>query len=245
MSWENRNLFNRRFNLGLNQEDAYVSGYFGGQFLFSSNVTDHIVASANMNSTNRTWENSSMGNMLSSLCEGVTTVPGGTLNVAIMTAMGGAKWGAPTNVDFGDQMTMKFRELSKFPVKKLITAWTNLIRHSNTGASLLHANSGGDLDSAYTKKMFSADYLYWTLKPNARDVEFACMFSGIYAMSDLSSQIATELATVDGQTFDVNFHVDALNWDKVVLEKAQNAVDEFHANGVAPYYTRTPSGTIG
>jgi len=233
--WENRNLFNRRFNLGLNYEDAYVSGYFGVKFNFSSSVASDILASVQKTAAiENTFNAQNFGSMLSSLCEGVTTLPGGTLNKAEIVAMGGAKWGAPTSVDFGDQVTLKFRELSGMPVRRLITGWTNLVRHTNTGASMLRTSGGSS--NEYTKKNFSADLLYWTMKPNARDVEFAMNLAGVYSMSDLSSQIATDVSTVDGQTFDVNFHVDAINWDYKAREKAQSAVEAYHSGGVADYY---------
>jgi hypothetical protein len=235
MSWEGRNLFNRRFNLGLNQEDAYVSGYFGVKFLFSSQVAKAIKEAADLTAhINKTWDENTLSKMFSSLTEAVTALPGGTLNVAEIVGQGGVKWGAPTSIDFGDTVTLRMRELSNMPVRKAVTGWTNLVRHTNTGASPLR-NEGG-INGDYTKSNFSADLLYWTLKPNARDVEFACIMKGVYTTTDLSSQIGTNLTTVDGLAFDVNLHVDTLYWDSVVKAQAQAEVERFHAQGVGDYF---------
>ena len=235
--WTGRNLFNKRFSLGLNQEDAYVSGYFGIRFQFG-NILNDILKTGQFSAGG--FDKSDVQEahlMLSSLCEGVTTLPGGTLNVVDITAMGGAKWGAPGSVDHGDQVTLKFREMSNQPIKKFITAWTNLVRHTNTAMSELHTEGEAGTGSDYTKRNFSADLVYWTSKPNGRDIEFAVKMNGVYPLSDLSSQISADIATVDGQTFDVNFHVDDLWWDTRTMLEAQGIVEEFHATGINEYYS--------
>lgn len=240
--WESRNLFNKRFSLGLNQEDAYVNGYFGIRFDFNQATMEAINASYKVNAgptqeaPKAVWTPDNASKMLSSLCEGVTALPGGTMNTAIMTGMGGPKWGAPSNVDFGDEMTIRFRELSGMPIRTFITSWTNVVRNTNTGASQLRTEGMTSPSGGYTKKNFSAGLLYWTMKPNARDVEMAFYLTGLWSTSDLRSQIATDLTTVDGQAFDVNFHVDALYCDLNVIQEAQNAVEKYHKEGVGSYY---------
>jgi len=240
--WESRNLFNKRFNLGLNKEDAYVNGYFGIRFDIGPETIQAINKSYEVNAgppqkePKAIWTPENATKMLSSLCEGVTTVPGGTMNVAIMSGMGGPKWGAPSNVDFGDEITLRFRELSGMPIRTFITSWTNVVRNTNTGASQLRTEGMTSPKGGYTKKNFSASLLYWTMKPNARDVEMAFYFTGLWSTSDLRSQIATDLTTVDGQAFDVNFHVDALYCDSKVIVEAQNAVERYHKEGVGSYY---------
>ena len=233
MSWESRNLCNKRFNLGLNQEDAFVSGYFGIRFKLSSTVSSEIVKAASVasdgSSDRRLWNGENFSDMLSSLCEGVSGVPGGTLNKVDVTAMGGTKWGIVSSIDFGDQITLKFRELAGMPVKKLITAWTNLSRHSNAGTSML-------IDAEYTKTNWSADLVYWLMRPNGKSVEAGIIYQGIYPMSDLSSQISTDITSVDGQTFDVNFHVDAQYWDYKTTQEAQSYVDSYYSEGRSEYY---------
>lgn len=236
MAWADRNLFSKRFNLSLNQEDAYVSGYFGIRFQFASVLND-ILKTGKISAGGFDFKDVQQADlMLAALCEGVTTVPGGTLNVVDMTAMGGVKWGAPGSIDHGDQITLKFREMSGMPIKKFITAWTNLIRNTNTGLSELHTDGAAGTSTNYTKKNFSSDLVYWTTKPNGRDVEFAVKMTGVYSMSDLSSQIATDIATVDGQTFDVNFHVDDLYWDTHTMQEAQGLIEEYHSKGTNEYY---------
>jgi len=237
MAWEGRNIFNKRFNSELNHEDAYVSGYFGISFIIKSEILQAINKSADSEAgaNLKTWDASNGPKMLSTLCEGVTTVPGGTLNNVDITSMGGAKWGAPGSVDFGDQITLKFRELSGMPVRKFITGWTNLVRNSNMGISELHSGSPiAPMD--YTKTNFESELLYWTLKPNGKTVEFAASYHGIYSMSDLSSQITTDYETVDGQTFDVNFHVDDMRWDYRTVATCQGLVDQFYSNAESAYY---------
>lgn len=234
MSWENRNLLTKRFNLGLNQEDAFVLGYFGIRFKFSSNVSKAISDAAEIatdsNAERRLWSQDNIGDMLSSLCEGVSGVPGGTLNKVDVTGMGGTKWGIVSNFDFGDQITLKFRELSGMPVRKCIAAWANLSRHTNAGVSML-------IDNEYTKTNWSADLVYWLMRPNGKSVEAGIVYQGVYPMSDLGSQIATDITTVDGQTFDVNFHVDAQYWDYKTTAEAQSYVDQFYSEGRNTYYT--------
>ena len=229
--WEQRNLFNKRFNYGINTEDAFLLGYFGIHFDVS-NVASKIKESAELTADPRTerrlWSEQDMGQAMSALCEGVSGIPGGTLNVVDITAMGGTKWGIAGGIDFGDTVTMKFRELSGMPMKTLFTAWANLIRHTNSGMSML--NSGD-----YTKKFWTATATYYVLRPNGRSVEAGIVLDGIYPMGDLGSQIYTDITSIDGQTFDVTFHVDALYFDSSTTARAQNFVNEYYEQGYNDY----------
>lgn len=239
MSWGSRNLASRRFNLGLNQEDALVLGYFGAKFDFRGKTGEEILKAAEtcsgLSGSDRMWSDvDGAGNMLSGLVEAVSGVPGGTLNFVDVVAMGGTKWGIPSNFDFGDQITLRFRELSGMPVKNMITSWVNLIRHSNSGVSMLP-------NGEYTKSNWTADLTYFILRPNGLSVEAGIVFEGIYPMSDLSSQIATDITAVDGLTYDVNFHVDAMYWDSNTTAKAQSIVSERYQSGVDTYMNHQPS----
>lgn len=234
MGWESRNLASRRFNLGLNQEDAFVLGYFGTNFAFSGKTADEIIKSAETSSdksgTRRLWSNADeLADMFSSLCESVSGVPGGTLNFVDVTAMGGTKWGIAGSVDFGDQVTLRFRELSGMPVRKAIAAWANLVRHTNSGLSML-------VDNEYTKTNWTADLTYWIMRPNGKTVEAGIVFEGVYPMSDLGSQINTDITSVDGQTFDVNFHVDAMYWDYRTTMTAGGLVESYYNQGRSEYH---------
>lgn len=239
MSWSNRNLVSKRFSLGLNSEDAFVLGYFGTMFEMSGTLKDEIDKAAqkatDQDSKRRHWSKDDMPRMLSGLIEGVSGVPGGTLNKAEITAMGGTKWGMPTNFDFGDQITLKFRELSGMPIRKCIAAWMNLCRHTNAGISML-------VDNEYTKTNWTADLTYWIMRPNGKTVECGLVLQGVYPMSDLTSQISTDLTAVDGQTFDVNFHVDDMWWDYKTTAKAQAYVNEHYEKGRSVYYNYDGSG---
>lgn len=233
MAWESRNLASRRFNLGLNQQDAFVLGYFGVNFEFSGASASEIAKAAqdasDYSADRRLWDENNLGVMFSSLTEAVSGVPGGTLNFVDVTAMGGTKWGIAGSIDFGDQVTLRFRELSGMPVRKAIAAWTNLVRHTNSGLSML-------VDNEYTKTNWTADMTYWIMRPNGKSVEAGIVFQGIYPMSDLGSQINTDITSVDGQTFDVNFHVDAMYWDAKTTAKAQNLVDSYYESGREEYH---------
>jgi hypothetical protein len=237
MGWENRNLATRRFNLSLNQEDAFVLGYFGVSFEFSGASASEIARVAqnasDKSADRRLWNESNLGDMFSSLTEAVSGVPGGTLNFVDVTAMGGTKWGIAGSIDFGDQVTLRFRELSGMPVRKAIAAWANLIRHTNSGLSMLSSNE------EYTKTNWTADLTYWIMRPNGKSVEAGIVFQGIYPMSDLGSQINTDITSVDGQTFDVNFHVDAMYWDSNTTAKAQNLVNSYYETGREEYYNHS------
>jgi hypothetical protein len=242
MAWASRNLATRRFNLNLNQEDAFVLGYFGVHFSFSSTTADEIIKSAQVTSDKdadrRLWSNADdLAGTFSALCEAVSGVPGGTLNFVDITAMGGTKWGAAGSIDFGDQVTLRFRELSGMPLTKAIGAWANLVRHTNSGVSML-------VDNEYTKTNWTADLTYWILRPNGKSVEAGIKFTGVYPMSDLGSQINTDITSVDGQTFDVNFHVDDMYWDANSTREAQSLVDQYYENGKAAYWNHT-AGSLG
>lgn len=229
--WEQRNLFNKRFNYGINTEDAFVLGYFGMSFDMS-NIAEKIVESAKITSDGqaerRLWSSEDMGRAMSALCEGVSGVPGGTLNVVDVTAMGGVKWGIAGGIDFGDTVTIKFRELSGMPMRTLMMAWVNLIRHTNSGMSMLNGDD-------YTKTYWTCNADYYILRPNGRSVEAGIRFEGMYPMGDLGSQISTDLGSIDGQSFDVTFHVDAMYFDSTTTARAQTLVDQYYEQGYKDY----------
>ena len=120
----NQNQFDRNFG-GTTKgvADPYISGYHFIKFVKIPELGDYAKggdgAEAALSSEN-------IQNLLAGSCLSVTP-PGGTLNKAEFTGLGGTKFSVPTNIDYGNTMTIKFLEYSSLPILASIGGWVRMM----------------------------------------------------------------------------------------------------------------------
>ena len=175
---------------------------------------------------------------LNASCLSVTP-PGGTLNKAEFTGLGGIKFAVPTNVDYGNTLTVKFLEYSSLPILSIIGGWVRMIRDYRTGTSQLAGTAG---TTEYTKANYAGTLLYWTTKPDGLTVEFSACYTGIFPTKDPMDLYTGDLTAVDKLEPDIEFNVDWIWHEKWVHDKAQELATAIHGSNNPEAYRGSGEG---
>lgn len=205
--------------------DPYISGYHFIKFVdseWSQLITDSFTANSK---AGREWEGD-VSTFLASSCLAVTP-PGGTLNKAEFIGLGGTKWSVPTNIDYGNTITIKFLEFSWLPVLTIFHTWIKAIRDYRSGVAQYSALGEDD----YTKSRYAASMYYWTTKPNGQSVEYAAMYSGMFPTKDPQDLFTGDLTAVDKLEIDIEFNVDWIWHEDWVFEACEGFANERHGQG--------------
>lgn len=228
MSWNERQIMNRRFQSSMNQEDAFITGYFFVWFEVPEKIVDVYNTLFGQQSMQFSPPNvdpsaEDMGKMLSALTSGVPSIPDTTLAKASNVGMGGPKWGTATNLDHPTNVSFKFIELAGIPVCKTIMSWFTLIRDPNSGVCLL-------LDKDCTKRNWIGRSILAYVKPDGVTVEMATRFEGIHPLKYPSDLFTSDVATVEPLQPEIDFHVDSIWSDTKAFEEAREIVKKFNQN---------------
>lgn len=204
--------------------DPYVSGYFFTHWAYlPPKLGDAIKVAGGPDAIESTAD---AAIVLQSSCLAVT-IPGGTVNKAEFTGLGGVKWSVPTNVEFDNTVTFKFLEFSTLPILAIMHGWTRLIRDYRTGVSHIMGEGG---EGVYTKAEYSATCYYWTTKPDGKTVEYFACLSGLFPMKDPTDQYGGDITTYDKLELDLDFSVDYLWHEPWVKARCQALADDAHGD---------------
>ncbi|MCK5018917.1 MAG: hypothetical protein KAS32_17780 [Candidatus Peribacteraceae bacterium] len=209
------NSFTRRWGGTENGVDPYVSGYF---FTHWAALPDGLAAATQVAGGN---DGISSKGEIQDILKSTTlsvTLPGGTVNKAEFTGLGGIKWAVPTNVDFDNTVTIRFLEFSSLPIFAIIHGWVRMMRDYRTGASLLE-------EDAYTKSNYSGTLYYWTTKPDGKTVEYFACLTGLFPMKDPSDQFGGDLTAYDKLEMDIDWNVDYVWHEDWVKDRCQSLAD--------------------
>lgn len=212
------NRFSRNFggtNAGV--ADPYLSGYFFISFGEGKNIFTSVannIASDGVATISQT----DIPSILQSCCTGVTP-PGGTLNKVEYPGLGGIKWSVPGNIDYGTSVTLKFVEMQGLPIYHIIHNWFKVIRDYRFGATQLEE---GENATGYTKSKYSTVLYYWTTAPDAKSVEYAACYDGVFPLKDPADLYSSDLETVGKVDVEIEFNVDYIWSENWVYNKCQN-----------------------
>src|ERR1035437_4304759 len=95
--------------------DPYISGYHYTKWTTIPALLNNWITAGDGQVASGTLQGQNINRFLAGSCLSVTP-PGGTLNKTEFTGIGGIKWAVPTNIDYGNVLTMKFLEFSHLPV---------------------------------------------------------------------------------------------------------------------------------
>lgn len=217
--------------------DPYISGYHFIKFIpgaWASHAGEAMTGE-NLEGIASLQDPGKLCTFLAGACLAVTP-PGGTLNKAEFVGLGGTKWSVPTNIDYGNTLTVKFLEFSWLPVLSIFHGWVKSIRDYRTGVTSIPA-SGSD----YTKSEYAASMYYWTTKPDGKTVEYSAMYSGMFPTKDPQDLFTGDLTAVDKLEIDVEFNVDWIWHEDWVYSNCQDAANErFDAMGAGQVASDTP-----
>ncbi len=212
------NKFTRKWGAGNGQAaDPYISGYFFTHWP-ATNAIGKINAGINEARSRANVQEADIPDILASSCLSVT-IPGGTVNKAEFTGLGGVKWSVPTNVEFDNTVTVKFLEFSSLPILEIMHGWVRMMRDYRTGVS--HALAGGEDD--YTKSNYATAMYYWTTKPDAKVIEYYACMTGLFPLKDPQDQYGADITAYDKLELDIDFNVDYMFHEPWVLNQIQGS----------------------
>jgi hypothetical protein len=220
MAWESRQLLNRRFQSNMNQQDAFITGYWLLWWEIPERIYQVYTNLFGSDTYNAVSSVDDMIKALAALATGVPSIPDTTINQTSLNGLGGTKWGVTTNIDTPSTFSVKFRELAGMPILKTICSWFTLIRDPHTGASLLQG-------SDYTKRNFYGTAYLAYLKPDCKTVERGTVFEGICPTKYPSDLLNSDNGTVEALEPEIEFHVDSVWSDNSALEVVQDKVTMF------------------
>tara|TARA_R110000824_G_scaffold347825_1_gene534579 strand:- start:338 stop:1042 length:705 start_codon:yes stop_codon:yes gene_type:complete len=190
--------------------EPYITGY---HFIKVAHAPSMLKNHLSPNPGNVSGD-SDINRILEATCASVTP-PGGTLNKTEFNGLGGTKWSAPTNIDYGTSLTMRFVEFEYLPVLTVIHSWVKMIRDYRTGVSAL---VGGELK----KENYAATIYYWTTKPDGRTVEYSACYTGVFPTKDPQDLFTGDLTASDKLEMDIDFNVDWIWHEDWVHNNCQN-----------------------
>lgn len=202
--------------------DPYVSGYHF--VLFKTLPPPLISFIKHDNSATLYTSIGEVQNVLSGACQAVTT-PGGTMNKTEFPTLGGGKFSVPTNMDYGNTLTIRFLEYSSLPILQIFHSWFRMIREYRTGTTPLTSGF------PYTKSNYTSSVLYWTTKPDGLTVEYSAYYTGVFPTKDPQDSFPGDLATVDKVEIDMDFSIDWVWKEPWVRSLAQTWAAEFRTKG--------------
>ena len=222
--------------------DPYISGY---QFVYFPTLPSNLKFYANTFSAPNMIPD--IPHLLGGACLSVTP-PGGTLNKAEFTGLGGTKWEVPTNIDYGNTITVKFLEFQGLPIFNIFHGWFRMMRDYRTGTSSL--NSPGPVAGlSYTKSSYTGTMLYWTTRPDGLSVEYAAFYTGLFPTKDPQDSFAGDITAVDKLEIDIEFSLDWIWQEPWVYVAAQAYAASYNtASKLAHGGAATPNGlgsTVG
>ena len=196
-----QNILTRKFGgTTVGVADPYTTGY---HFIWFERIPAGIVDYTKLGISGIS-QPSEIQNVLAASCLSVTP-PGGTLNKTEYTGLGGVKWAVPSNVDYGNTVSIKFLEFNKTPILDIMHGWVKMIRDYRTGVTDLVDKDDG---SGYTKATYAGLMYYWTTAPDAKTVEYYACYDGMFPAKDPQDLYTSDVETVGRLDVEIEFNVD-------------------------------------
>ena len=189
--------------------EPYLSGY---HFIYMSKLPKELEKYT-------PFTQGEMQNLLAGACTSVTP-PGGTISKVEFTGLGGTKWAVPGNVDYGNSVSVKFIEFSGTPILDIFHGWVKMIRDYRTGTTNLTGSP------TYSKSSYAGVMYYWTTLPDAKTVEQAVAFDGIWPTKDPQDSYGSDVETVGKVDIEIEFNVDYTWREKWVKDKCQTLANQ-------------------
>jgi hypothetical protein len=217
-----QNILTRKFGgTTVGVADPYTTGY---HFIWFERIPAGIIEYTKLGISGIS-QTSEIQNILAASCLSVTP-PGGTLNKTEFTGLGGVKWAVPSNVDYGNTVSIKFLEFNKTPILDIMHGWVKMIRDYRTGVTDLLDNDDG---SGYTKATYAGLMYYWTTAPDAKTIEYYACYDGMFPAKDPQDLYSSDVETVGRLDIEIEFNVDYTWHEPWVKAKCATFAESFYA----------------
>jgi len=182
-----QNQLNRFFGGHNAPRDPYVSGFF---MVFFSKIP--------------TFMETAESQVLTALATSVT-LPDYTLDKVTANALGGLKFHVPGALTIGETFTLNFTEYQYMPVFNIIRKWNYAIRSNILGFANHSQLVGND---QYVQKNYKGAATIVYLRPDMKDIDFACVLTGIWPLKVPTAELNSEITAVEKKDLSVEFSCD-------------------------------------
>lgn len=210
------NRFSRHFGgTKVGVADPYVTGYHFISFDLPTKLPSYL---SRIYSGKPYNQMNTLKDMLAALCLSVTP-PGGTLNKVEFTGLGGVKWAVPGNIDYGNEVSIKFLEMRDTPILDIMHGWVKMIRDYRVGASseVLSSDTAG-----YSNRTYAGGLYYWTTEPDGKTIQYYAYYDGVFPNKDPQDLFTSDVESIGRLDIEIGFNVDHVWHEKWVLNKCQS-----------------------
>jgi hypothetical protein len=175
---------------------------------------------------------------------GYTRVDGiGDISVDFVDFEGGFAGQRFSNVslsrDETDSITISVYEQTGSPVREYVETWITGTRDYKSGIAHYHGaleiQGGGALK--YSEKNHTAEFIYMTLDPTGKSIEYACMFAHAFPTKVQKSHLNYEKGNRDNVLMDLEFKVtkyESPTINQVAIWYLQNSIVEYNYLNFTP-----------
>ena len=145
---------------------------------------------------------------------GYTRIDGiGDISVDFVDFEGGFAGQKFSNVslarDDTDTLTISLYEQSGSPVREFMDTWVTGTRDIRSGIAHYHNSLIDHADVVkYGEKFHTAEFIYMTLDPTGKDIEYACMFAHAFPTKVPKSHLNYEKGNRDNVLMDLEFRIE-------------------------------------
>lgn len=205
----NQNMFTRKFGTHTAPVEPYITGYHFCEWVKLPNA----LSDSTLYEGKEPLKLADIKSLLNGLTYSVN-VPSRTINKTEIVGLGGVKWTAPTSQDEDTNISCRYLETVDLPIKRIMHAWTTLLRNNLTGTSYI--------ESRYDKSQYSGAMYYWTVTPGGRDVQFYACYTGLWPTKDPNDSFSHDVAANDKLEIDIDYSFDQAFYSSWVLTNVNN-----------------------
>jgi hypothetical protein len=189
--------------------DPYTTGY---QFLFFTKMPSALTIES--------------GKFLTTVCQSVT-VPGVTVNPIEFNGLNNIKWSVPGTVEYDSQrFTARFIEFAGLPITQIMGKWVTIFRNIVYG--IADPTSGSTQQVDYKGKC-----VYATTLPDARTVQYASVFTGVYPTKIPTDSFSGDKTTQEKVEPEIEFSFDVMYTGEQVISTASSLLDTMVGSSVS------------
>lgn len=133
------------------------------------------------------------------------------LDVEFITLEGGFAQQSFSNVsavrETTDEITIQLYELAGSPVREALDTWITGVRDPRSGIAHYHGVLDDNEDYEYCEKNHTGEFVYYTLDPTGRKIEYACLFAHAFPTKVAKNHLNYTSGSRSEVTVDCTFKV--------------------------------------
>lgn len=190
--------------------DPYLTGY---HFVFFTKLPQAL-------------QTQGVGSFLTCNAQSVT-VPDISVAPISFNGVNGFQWSVPGTVTYNHTVSIKFIEFAGIPITMIMGNWVNIYRN------LIYGIADPTTTNAYTQSSYKGKMLYATTLPDAKTVQYAAAFTGVYPTNVPTSGFNSDRANQQKFEPNITFQFDMMYTGESLKNNIQSLIDCTRESSVA------------